>query len=171
MTAHALEGDREKCLEAGMDEYISKPVRSQALAQIIEKIFADESPNQKTASAPVQEASPPVDLKRLYRIFDNDAEEVIKIINTYLTQMSENLEKLDKAIRAGNAGAVSLIAHNCAGTSAICGILTVVEPLRELERLGSANELADAVTYYTRVKKAFESVRTFLQENLQQAVA
>jgi hypothetical protein len=154
-----------------MDEYISKPVRSQALSQVIEKFLASETPSQKSVSAPVQEASQLVDLQRLYQIFDNDAQEVLQMVNTYLSQMSENLEKLDEAIRVGNAQAVSLISHNCIGTSAICGILPVLDPLRQLERLGSANQLVDSAPYCVQVRKEFERVRAYLLENLQQAVA
>jgi response regulator RpfG family c-di-GMP phosphodiesterase len=68
MTAHALEGDREKCLEAGMDEYISKPVRSQALSQVIEKIFAKENESQKNNHLVFQETLSAVELTDLQQV-------------------------------------------------------------------------------------------------------
>jgi CheY-like chemotaxis protein len=64
MTANALEGDREKCLESGMDEYISKPVRSQALAQVLEKLFTHESLSQIVGNTAPHEDLPSVELQR-----------------------------------------------------------------------------------------------------------
>jgi two-component system sensor histidine kinase/response regulator len=63
MTANALEGDREKCISIGMDDYISKPVRSQALAEVLEKFFASESSSQKADSAATHEALPHIELQ------------------------------------------------------------------------------------------------------------
>jgi HPt (histidine-containing phosphotransfer) domain-containing protein len=89
-------------------------------------------------------------------------------LDLYLSQMPQSLEKLSAAIESGNAQEVDLIAHNCAGTSANCGITAVIAPLRELERLGRENQLAGAAVLSAQVSREFERVQLFLAENLEQ---
>jgi hypothetical protein len=81
--------------------------------------------------------------------------------------MTSNLEKLGLAIEAGNAEQVNLIAHNCAGTSANCGMNAVVSPLKELERMGRDKELAGASALREEVCREFERIEVFLEEHLQ----
>ena len=162
MTANALQGDREKCMAAGMDDYISKPVKPEGLAQVLQRVFAG-STDDKDGVSVAEEVSPPVDMARLHEAM---GDELFEILDIYLVQMSENLEKLTAAIAAGNASEVDLIAHNCAGTSANCGMVAVVQPLRELERMGREGSLAGAEALGRQVFSEFERVKVFLKDNL-----
>jgi len=165
MTANALQGDREKCLAVGMDDYISKPVKSEELAQVLQRVFAASTNDRDPVSCVAEEVSPPVDLACLH---DAMGDELCDILDLYLGQMSENLPKLTAAIEAGNAGDVDLIAHNCAGSSANCGMMALVEPLRNLERMGREEQLEGAVILGAQINKEFERVKLFLNENLEQ---
>src|SRR5207237_51516 len=170
MTANALEGDREKCLAAGMDDYISKPVKPEELARVLDTFLADAGQSLENGGAPPQEISPPVDMERLRLAMGEDPKEVSDIRCGYLEQMSESLERLSAAIESGDAGQVDLIAHNCAGVSANCGMSAVVGPLRELERAGRDGQLACAASLCARVGGEFERVRAFLRESMEQAL-
>jgi CheY-like chemotaxis protein/HPt (histidine-containing phosphotransfer) domain-containing protein len=186
MTAHALEGDRVKCLASGMDDYISKPVKPEQLAAVLERLLAPALTPQRgcpagdPALAPAlaaasktttsQAAFPPVDLQRLYQAMGDEPQELREILDLYLSQMPRSLEKLSAAIEAGNAQEVDLIAHNCAGTSANCGMTAVIAPLRELERMGRENQLAGAAVLSAQVSSEFERVQLFLAENLEPLV-
>jgi PAS domain S-box-containing protein len=167
MTANALEGDRVKCLAAGMDDYVSKPVKPEELGGVLKRLLADAGENVETVSAASQEVSPPVDMERLYLAMGDDPEELADILGVYLDQMSASLEKLVMAIESGNAVEVDMIWHNCAGVSANCGMVALVEPLRALERMGRENQLAGAATVNAQVCQEFERVKLFLQENLE----
>ena len=162
MTASALQGDRERCIAVGMDDYISKPVKPEALAQVLQRVFAG-STDDKAASGVTKEVPPPVDMARLHEAM---GDELFDILDIYLAQMSENLEKLTAAIEDGNAGELDSIAHNCAGTSANCGMVAVVQPLRELERMGREGSLAGAEALGRQVVSEFQRVKVFLRDNL-----
>jgi HPt (histidine-containing phosphotransfer) domain-containing protein len=168
MTAHALEGDRQKCIAAGMDDYVSKPVKPAELGKVIAKLLARG--NQRLSDSPGSLFdAPPVDFDLLYEAIGNDPEELREILHLYLTQMSRNLGELDKAILDGDFGAVELIAHNCAGTSANCGVSAVVAPMRELERMGRDKQLAEASVFAAKARDEFLRARLVLEAELLEA--
>jgi CheY-like chemotaxis protein len=168
MTANALKGDREKCLAAGMDDYIAKPVKAEDMMKLLDRVFAASSTPKEEPESVSEEVLPPVDLKRLH---DAMGDQISEILDIYMEQMTESLEKLTAAIATGNAAQVDLIAHNCAGTSANCGMVAVTQPLRELERMGREGSLAGADALSRQVSSEFERVKVFLKQNLPQVAA
>ncbi len=161
MTAHALQGDREKCMAAGMDDYVSKPVKVEGLIRVLDAFFATVNNDEAGAATEV----PAVDVVRMHEAMGDQPEEYAEILEAYLSQMSENLEKLDVAFGAGDYAQVELIAHNCCGTSANCGMTAVVAPLRELETAGREKRLAAAAPLIAETKLKFERVREFLMDH------
>ena len=161
MTAHALAGDREKSIAAGMDDHITKPVKHEELARVLKNFLADSS----KAIPPVKESVeqlPPVDMERLHQALGHDPKYVSEILGAYYEQMAESLIKLDAAIAGGNADQINLIAHNCAGTSANCGMIALVNPLHQLERMGHENQLLRAAHLNAQVGAEFERIKIFL---------
>jgi len=167
MTAHALEGDREKCIVAGMDDYITKPVKPEALQTIIEHFLAD-APDEEAKGTSIPAASPPVDMDRLHEALGDEPESFSEILNLYLEGMSTSLERLKDALQTGNHEEVESIAHNCAGTSANCGMVAVVEPMRDLEAAGRNRQLANAPGALARAKQEFHQIQTYLDAHLMQ---
>ena len=173
MTANAMHGDREKCVAAGMDEYIPKPVRPEAIQELIErvgnKMFASSSEGRAPASpsssspTPVTDNVVPVDLARLTE-FSGDMDDGFReLVDLYLTQTTQQLEQLRVAVDGGNAERVRSLAHSCAGASSTCGMVVIVPLLRQLEQLGAENNLADAPQIFLSVTAEFDRIRTFLQ--------
>jgi signal transduction histidine kinase/DNA-binding response OmpR family regulator len=167
MTAHALARDREKSIAAGMDDHITKPVRQEELARVIDKFLAGTGEEAAIIEVPVLELAPPVDMDRLHQALGDDPEEILEILDLYRTQMAENLVRLDAAITSGNADEVDLIAHNCAGTSANCGMVAIVEHLHELERMGREHQLIGAAPVNAQVGIEFERIKLFLEEKFE----
>ncbi|MEO8435987.1 MAG: PAS domain S-box protein [Pyrinomonadaceae bacterium] len=169
MTAHALIGDREKSIKAGMDEHITKPVKADVLASVLETIFSQTAlmPQLDSFAPRLEPTEAPVDLERLHDVMGHEPDEMFEILDVYLDQMSENIVKLEAAVASGDAGTVDLIAHNSFGTSANCGMVAVVASLRELERAGRAGDLENAMPLVELTKAGLDRIQVFLNQNLQ----
>ncbi len=167
MTAHALQGDREKCIAAGMDDYLTKPVKMEELSRILDMYLVEvevEDEIEPEADQPVAafDGPPPVDIVRMHDAMGDLPEEFSEILDLYLDGMSKNLGRLDAALTIGNCEEVELVAHNGAGTSANCGMTAVVDALRELERAGREGKLDQAPRALVEAKHEFARVQTFL---------
>jgi len=176
MTASAMPGDRDKCLSAGMDDYLAKPVRPEDMRAVVER-WASASktrkptvPQTETATEMVEAAAesqkPPVDMTRLMDFSDGSADNLRELITLYLTQTTEQLEQLTAAAKAGSAADVRRLAHSCAGASSTCGMVRIVPLLRELERQGDEKKLVNAVELCRQANHEFERIREFLDAHL-----
>jgi PAS domain S-box-containing protein len=165
MTAHALSGDREKSIAAGMDDHVTKPVKPEELARVIAKFLVNEGTEIASTEESVVQPSQPVDLERLHQALGDDPEEILEVLNIYRSDMAASFIKLDAALASGDANKLNRIAHDCAGASANCGMSAVVPVLRELERMGRDNQLLGAETLAANARTEFERIDDFLQEN------
>ncbi len=169
MTAHALTGDREKCIAAGMDEYVPKPVKPEELKRVLERFF--KTPGTDPVDQAGLATAPLVDVERMHEMMGDEPAEFQEIANLYLDQMGKNLHRLDTAVALGDHVEVELIAHNCAGTSANCGMNAVAIPFRELETVGRTGSLENAPASLAQAHKLFEQTRVCLTQHIAQAVS
>jgi signal transduction histidine kinase/HPt (histidine-containing phosphotransfer) domain-containing protein len=168
MTAQAMQGDREKCLAAGMDDYLAKPIRLADVRGVIERWASQTSP-AKPKSAPAKNEPhsaaaevPPVDMDRLNDMTDGDAENFRELVELYFKQTAQQLDQIAAAVRANDADKVRHLAHSCAGASATLGMVRIVPLLRELERQGVEGALTNAPQVCENAAREFGQIKIFL---------
>jgi signal transduction histidine kinase/HPt (histidine-containing phosphotransfer) domain-containing protein len=172
MTANAMHGDREKCVAAGMDDYIPKPVRPEVLQAVIERAgqrflgFAVHSPLE-LATEPdllvLRPGDPPVDMNRLFEFSGDMGDGLQELVSLYVNQTTQQLEQLRLAVEQGNSERVNRLAHSCAGASSTCGMVAIVPLLRRLEGVAGENNLTDGPKLFSAILDEFERIRKFLQ--------
>ena len=172
VTANALSGDREKALEAGMDDYVAKPISRDDLAAVLKRWIPSGAPGEEPRGRskddppdgkPGAQEGEPVDrrvLERLERAVG--AEAVEEVIGAFLEDAPARLADLREAARAGESRAVSTLAHALKGG---CGSLGAVEMTRlaaELEEAGASGDLTRVPELLDRLEKDFGRARAAL---------
>jgi CheY-like chemotaxis protein/HPt (histidine-containing phosphotransfer) domain-containing protein len=165
MTANAMQGDREKCLAAQMNDYLSKPVKDAELRKSLERV-----PAPAAAAARAEDAGlmPPdvaigdelVDLERLEAAANEDPAMLQELVDLYFAQAKDLMNGLRGAITADSAKDVDHFAHKLVGASLACGMSAMVLPLRELERQGKEGSLTNAEALFAQASRHLELTRS-----------
>ncbi|MDE3068964.1 MAG: response regulator, partial [Verrucomicrobiota bacterium] len=162
MTAYAMQGDREKCLAAGMDDYLAKPIRPVSLREVLTRLAAPRPAPAPAAAIAGASEEPPVDLGRVADLTGGNEQDARALFELFFEQTAGQLAQIEAAIRDKNAERLRHVAHSCKGASATLGMTPLVQLFLELERQGRAGTLDDSARIHARALKEFERVRNFL---------
>ena len=100
-----------------------------------------------------------VNMERLKEMSDGTEEGVRELAQVYLKQTSELLGKIERAAQDGRTGEVRMLAHKCIGSSAFCGMRTMVSLFENLEKAGEGNRLDEAQRLAGEAKRELELVK------------
>jgi len=167
MTAHAMKGDREKCLERGMDDYVSKPVRAQELLECIERHLGDlaEAPS-KSAEAPRPTDEAVFDPSALLEALDGDEEVAQEVLAMFFEDAPRQVQTLKHAVEQEDAAVVERQGHSLKGAAANVGAGCLRDCAARLEELGRSGDLRDVAAALDRLDAEFELLRRHVPENV-----
>jgi CheY-like chemotaxis protein len=155
LTAHAMKGDRERCLEAGMDAYLAKPLQLGELMQSITDIMEGSPPPPTDASdSPALQC---LDRATLVERVDGDEELLVELIQLFMVAFPRQLALLHEAVKRGDAKSLARTAHGLKGTAKALGGRDVIVLARRLEFKGQSETLAG-------VEPVLEQLALALQE-------
>ncbi|MDX2164316.1 MAG: response regulator [Gammaproteobacteria bacterium] len=170
MTAHALQGDKEKCLEAGMDDYISKPITREELI----RVFAQWLPEKSDAPSPIQmktaeinsAPTPILDRERLDDIFGDDPEALKTFLEKAVKSMTKLMTEIGKNITQRNEVAGKTSVHTLKGVSGNMGAMQMHEIAKILEQHILQKNWADAEKLFETEQIAFAELVKLIQKEL-----
>jgi two-component system sensor histidine kinase/response regulator len=168
VTAHAMKGDRERCLDGGMDGYVSKPIRPETLFSELARLVSDSAlPKAEPTAVPNAEASQSagvLDRSGLLERVDGDLELLGDLIGLFKDDSVRQLAAIRDAIDKNQAEVVKLAAHTLKGTCGNLGAPEAAAAASELEKLAATGNLTRANDYLCALETQIQRVGTLLDE-------
>jgi PAS domain S-box-containing protein len=179
MTANAMEGDREAYLAAGLDDYVSKPIRVEALVGALTRVrpLGEQGSPSKGMGAEKQggeeiaaqdtivshQVLDPAGLEMLLEVVGGESALLAELVDSFLEEVPPLLANLRQALERGDAAELRRAAHTIKSSSNDFGATTLAELCQELENMGKIGTLDGADELVARVEGEYEQVRVALE--------
>jgi two-component system sensor histidine kinase/response regulator len=161
MTAHAMQGDRERCLAAGMDGYVAKPLRPTELFEVITRLTASAAYPPATPAAPEEEQDI-LDRKTLWERVAGDADLLREIVELFLADCPERLMELHEALTHQDCTALGRAAHRLKGALGNISANNALAAVRRVETSARAGDVHAATEALARLEDELARLTSLL---------
>lgn len=166
LTAHAVKGYKEKCLDAEMDDYITKPLKKQSFLALLDKWLLPEredreGPTHHELKSEKWEDDKQLNLKKAIKEFDGDEDLVIEVLDGFLKEVTNQLKTISKAISDGDADVVRMVAHSIKGGAANLTAYNLAKVASELEKVVTSAGLEECSEPFEKLEEEFHLLEIF----------
>jgi two-component system sensor histidine kinase/response regulator len=165
MTAQAMIGDRERCLGAGMDAYLVKPIRAHQLYETIQAVMADlPAPSEPVRIAPVEPSR--IDMASALEAVNGDRDLLLQIFQAFLTECPRLVEEIRIALRKNDAKACQMAAHTLKGAVRTFGAEAASQSSAAIEAAGKVGNLGVAREHWPELQTEIQAIQDELKQHL-----
>lgn len=167
MTAMALEGDRERCLEAGMDDYLAKPISKAEVCRVLHKTLTRYKQGERKKITDIQElyvSAPDVCFDRFLETVENNLDMVRELAGDFCSLTPGMLASLREALVLEEEDAAARLAHKIAGSSSYVGAERMQKLGKEMEKRIRGGKLKSCMDLLNQLEQSYERVDSFFKE-------
>ncbi len=167
MTAHAMQGDRQRCLDAGMDDYIAKPIRSKVLYETLVQWGGGDEATETQDEGNWMKSSERLDWQTAWETVGGDLELLRELVAAFLEEFPLLEQKLMAAVGASDAENTRIAAHTIKGSMRYFGAKTAYDLAYKLESAAGNGRMADAGELAKALREELAAISPLLRRFIQ----